>query len=475
MIRSGYREAFSSGGSNLFGLKMSLSNLKWIATVAPVGFLALLVFLLRGPADEDLHQFPYLVVVAVVSIITCGFSFFVFGIIERLERRVLQQNRHLSVLNEIATAATESLELDEFLRVALGKVFDVTGAEAGVIWLVEEGTRDVSVACYRGFSAEQAPARRLAPSQEPNTARELRTDRPFLIEHLLEDPLALEFARRDGFRSAISLPLKAEGEVYGALGVFKRRAHSFAPAEAEFLASIAGQLGMATRSARLRERVLDRAVLEERERLGRELHDGLGQMVGYVIAQSLAIKKLLASGRRDEAERQAGEMERAAKSVSTDVREAILGLRTSGHGLLPSLRMYLADFGRIAETGVRLEADADVETLGLRLSTEIQLERIVQEALSNVRKHAHARSAIVRLTSDEDELTVEVTDDGRGFDRADLSSAALPRFGLETMRERAEGIGGSFEIVSGDHGGTTVTVKVPLGRKEVPADARAAG
>jgi hypothetical protein len=74
----GYREAFYAGQNNVFRLKMSLSKLKWIAIVAPVGFLALLVYLLRGPADEDLHQFPYLVVVAVVSFIVCGFSFFIF-------------------------------------------------------------------------------------------------------------------------------------------------------------------------------------------------------------------------------------------------------------------------------------------------------------------------------------------------------------------------------------------------------------
>lgn len=456
--------------------RISLSRLRLVAIVAPVGFLAAVFFLLQGPAHYELHHFPAdLYMLLGLSAIVLCFTFVVFGIIERLERQVLRQNRHLSVLNEIAATATERLELDEFLNAALDDVLDVIHADVGVIWLIEEETQELSVACHRGLSEEQAlEVQRRELARDPIAEGAIRAGRPVVFERVLEHPQVAELARWQGFRSAIALPAKAEGMVYGVLAVITRDERRFQPAEIELLSSIAGQLGLATRNARLRERVLDRAVLEERERLGRELHDSLGQMVGYVNTQTLAVKKLLASGDRAEAERHLGEMERTAEKVCADVREAILGLRTSVSGLLPSLRTYLADYGRLAETRVTLEASADVEALALRASTETQLMRIVQEALSNVRRHACAGSATVRLETADGELTVEVADDGRGFDRDELLSAGWPRFGLDTMRERAEAIAGTFTIDSSPGRGTRVTVRVPVRRTAEVAHARAA-
>ncbi|HSP73562.1 MAG TPA: sensor histidine kinase [Gaiellaceae bacterium] len=441
--------------------RISLSELRLIAIVAPVGFLAVVLYLLRGPAHQELHDTDVFYVLGGLSIIVSGFSFLVFGAIERLERRVLEQNRHLSVLNQIAATAVENRELDDLLACATDKALEATHAHGGFVYLVDEETRELTMACERRL-----------PDELARSIRHLTGDD---VARLLETRHLADLARRAGFASAIALPVKAEGNVYGVLGIVRREEREFGTAEVNLLSSIAGQLGLATRNARLRERVLDRAVLEERERLGRELHDSLGQMVGYVNTQTLAMKKLLASGGRAEAERHLAEMEQTSERVGTDVREAILGLRTSGHGLLPSLRMYLADYARIAGNDVRLEADAGVEALRLRAASEIQLMRIVQEALRNVRRHAHARTATVRLASVNGQLTVEVADDGRGFERVQLAGGGAPSFGLQTMRERAEAIGGTFGIASTLGGGTTVTVRVPLDRTEEAAHARAAG
>lgn len=453
-----------------------LSRLKVLVIVAPVVFLALFLYMVQGPFHHALHNFPGNVLMfAILSVVVWCFTLVVFAVIERLERRVLRQNEHLSVLNEIAAAAAETLDLDAFLGTALGKVLDVTRAEAGLIWLVEDGTGGLALACHRGLATDQARDLRRATCARDRIAEEaVRTGRPCAIERLLDDPAAGEVARRCGFRSAIGLPLKAEGGVYGVLGVITRHDRVFDSDEIELLSSIAGEVGLAARNARLRERVLDQAVLEERERLGRELHDSLGQMVGYVNTQTLAVKKLLASGCREEAEKHLAALEESSQRVSTDVREAILGLRTNGRGLLPSLRMYLADWERIADTRILLETEGEDATRKVRASTAFHVMRIVQEALSNVRKHAAATTAIVTIGADEDELRVEIADDGVGFDRDDPASTAWPHFGLETMRERAEAIGGTFSVDSRPAVGTTVSVRVPLVTSTEAAHARAA-
>ncbi len=455
---------------------VGLLRLRLVVVVAPVVFMGVVIYLVRGPAHHQLHTFPGDVYMfAALALVVSCFTLVVFGIIERLERRVLLKNEHLSVLNEIAAAAAETLELNVFLDTALGKVLDVTRADAGLIWLVEDGSEELVLTSQRGLEEDPADDLQRATCARDRIGREaVRTARPFAIEQLLDDVALGEVANRCGFRSAIGLPLKAEGGVYGVLGLITRSDRSFAPEEVEFLSSIAGELGLAARNARLHERVLDRAVLEERERLGRELHDSLGQMVGYVNTQTLAVKKLLASGCREEAEKHLAALEESSQRVSTDVREAILGLRTSGRELLPSLRMYLADWERIAQTRILLETNGGDPTGRVRPATAFQLMRIVQEALSNVRKHASATTVIVAVGGDEDELVLEIADDGLGFDRDDPASTAWPHFGLQAMRERAEAIGGTLAIDARPGAGTRVSVRVPLTTGTEAAHARAA-
>ena len=156
-----------------------------------------------------------------------------------------------------------------------------------------------------------------------------------------------------------------------------------------------------------------------------------------------------------------------------DVREAIAGLRTAPQALTPTIREYLSRLPRMAGCEVELRVDAAAERVALDPSTEIQLVRIVQEALSNVRKHAGASHVEVIVEADEDAVAVEIVDDGRGFDPLQLDPSGWPRLGLQTMRERAESIGGGFEVVSARGEGTRIAVRVavPKGMEAVGAGA----
>lgn len=228
---------------------------------------------------------------------------------------------------------------------------------------------------------------------------------------------------------------------------------------------------------RLQERLQSLAMLEERERIAREMHDSVGQVLGYVNTKAQAVKVLLESGKVAEAQRQLAQLEQAAREVYADLREAIVSLRTAtspDRRLIPALREYVGRFAELSGVQTELITEGDPSRYVFGPTTELHLIRIVQEALTNVRKHAMARQAWVRFSLNEGGLVVIVADDGAGFDPARVQREGWPGFGLQSMRERAEAIGGHFSIRRRDGSGTEVEVNLPVPEGR-PADARLAG
>ncbi len=226
-------------------------------------------------------------------------------------------------------------------------------------------------------------------------------------------------------------------------------------------------------NARLQERLLSVAVLEERERIAREMHDHVGQVLGYVNTKAQAVRALVEAGRLEEARRQLSQLEEAVREVYADLREAILSLRTApapGRPLAQALREYALRFSEMSGIPVEVAIEADGALSRLTSTAELHLIRIVQEALTNVRKHARARRAWVRCACRGDELVVSVADDGVGFDPGGPHGGI--RFGVSSMRERAEAVGGALAIRSAPGAGTEVEVRLRIGREP---DARAAG
>ncbi|HEY8478177.1 MAG TPA: sensor histidine kinase [Chloroflexota bacterium] len=215
--------------------------------------------------------------------------------------------------------------------------------------------------------------------------------------------------------------------------------------------------------ARQREVVALRAVMQERERLSRELHDGLAQLVAYLSVRLDTVIDLVRADRRDDALAELERLRGVADDLYADVRESIAGLRSrvAERGLLAVVQDYVDEFEERHRIAVTLEAESLPERLPPLVG--LQLFRIVQEALANVRKHADARRAWVALRGrGGDRLEVIVADDGKGFDVDALARAGRRSFGLATMRERAEGLGGSFRVESAPGRGTRVVVAVPL-------------
>ncbi|MFQ5852644.1 MAG: HAMP domain-containing protein [Candidatus Binatia bacterium] len=210
------------------------------------------------------------------------------------------------------------------------------------------------------------------------------------------------------------------------------------------------------------EKLKGLAVLEERERIAREMHDGLAQVLGSVLF------KMRSGPLRDlpdaDARGAIHEVERLAEDAYSEVRQSIFGLRTVATrnlDLIPTLAEYLHDFGQ--QSGIAIDLQVPHQA-AIRLSpqAEIQLIRVIQEALTNVRRHAQARGAWISFRVQGEELEVVIGDDGRGFDLAEVQARARGHFGLQTMRERTQVLGGKFDIETAPRKGTKVHVTLPL-------------
>lgn len=228
---------------------------------------------------------------------------------------------------------------------------------------------------------------------------------------------------------------------------------------------MADELERYIREERERSALRQRAIIEERERIARELHDGLAQLLGYVNTKAMAVRLLLKKRQMKAANEHLLQLEEAARELFIDVREAILGLKASGQagvGLPTMLNEYAAQFSRLSSLPVQVEIAPEAASVQLAAEAELQLLRIVQEALTNVRKHAAATGVRICMQRQDGTLELLVSDDGCGFDPAHICADHPVHFGLNTMRERAEAIGAELQVDSRPGGGTRVRVRLPI-------------
>jgi PAS domain S-box-containing protein len=206
------------------------------------------------------------------------------------------------------------------------------------------------------------------------------------------------------------------------------------------------------------------ATLQERERLARELHDSLGQTLAAARLQASTARLLLAQGETAQTDKCLEQMADMTIEAETDVREYLLGAKTSFSADRPffeALRQYAARFSQQYSLQVGLSIPPQLEAQGLEAMVEVQLLRIIQEALSNIRKHARAKNVQVVFTVSGPLVQIAIMDDGQGFDPAKVSSRQAEGFGLQAMRERAEALGGNLDVISQSGQGTRVVVQVP--------------
>ena len=430
---------------------------RWLVVAAAVLFVGT-VEALSDTAFDAFLPFPFhtLFVVAVVAVVVGTGAWDAFSRIDHLTWDLRERNEVLESRNAVLRA-----------------VYDISLAVSGqadpdqTIASIVDRTRSL-LRVDAALLALDGPAGELRLRAARAVPGVLIGDEPVGgVMAPEEDDLGCYL--RPGYEIRLSTPVGQGDKQVGMLGVAvpKGLHRQFGAAEVETLAALATQVGLALEAARLQGQLKILAIQGERERIAREMHDGLAQVLGYVNTKSQAVEEMLAAGRVDEARRQLAELASAARSVYVDVREAILSLSTpvpADRGVAAALEEYAALYAESSKLAVRFHASPEAAGAQLSAAAQSEVFSIAREALTNVRKHARAQRVRLDLDLQDDQLVLRVEDDGVGFEAELLAVGPerWPHFGLAGMRERAESVGGSIAWQSRSGSGTQVELHVPV-------------
>ena len=440
---------------------MTLRRLKWSVVVSSIAFLGVLEYtrIVLHPVLDSVRA--SLVLYAVVAVCIVFFSAAVFGVVENMQGQLARRNRELLALHETALNITAELSLETVLQTVVDTARQLVDARYGAlaVYGADGGIRQFVTS---GLSPEEYHRIGELPVGKGLLGEVLHQGQRLRLRNLQNHPRSVGFPpHHPPMRSLMAMPIAAASPLRGNLYVAdKLDAPEFSADDEETLVRFATQAAVAIDNAHLHRQVSDLAAAEGRLHIAHEMHDGLAQVLAYVNTKAQAVREFLRAGAADQAGAQLDQLAAAAREVYTDVREAILGLRATADpdaSLADSLRRYVETWQD--HSGVAVEQTAEPVEVSPRV--ELQLLRIVQKALANVRKHARASRVEVQLAAVKNSLQLTIADNGVGFAPKASRPSALPRFKLATMRERAESIGATIAMTSAPGQGTRVVVELP--------------
>jgi nitrate/nitrite-specific signal transduction histidine kinase len=358
------------------------------------------------------------------------------------------------VVSEVGRHITSILDVDELLKEIVRSLKETFGYYLITIGMIEGD----EVVFRAGVKDHWDDPHFRPPSVKVGdkgiTAWVAGSGEPLLAPDVSKEPRFLFLQDAAETRSELAVPLMLKNEVIGVLNVESDELNAFDENDVRLLQSLAHQAAIAIENARLYEHARELAVVEERNRLARDLHDAVTQTLfsASIIAEVLP---RLWERNVQEGERRLDELRQLTRGALAEMRTLLIELRPAAlvDAELGELLYQLADASR---GRIQIEIDVDIE--GEREVPEdvkVVLYRIAQEALNNIAKHAGANKISVSLISAPDQIELSIRDDGRGFDPSETSP---DRFGLRIMQERVETIGATINIDSELGQGTHVKV-----------------
>jgi signal transduction histidine kinase len=442
---------------------MELHRLKW-AFLAALAVLLLILEWTRSQLE------PYLVswqgrllfsgVVAMCVIFLVGAA---FTVMSRMQERLALRNRELLALDRAARDIYGELSLETILQKVIDQARVLLDAKYGAISVVGDSGQILQ------FLSSGMPKEVISRIGPPPQGLGLlgvimHGGEPIRLDEIQTHPRSAGMPEHHPeMTSLLGVPIACKSPFRGNIYLTdKVTSKEFSHEDEQTLVRFAATASVAIDNSYLHQQLQSFAVAEERSRIGREMHDGMAQVLAYVNAKAQTVGEYLRTGKTTQATLQLQQLAEAAREAYTDVREGILALRTQT-GPKRRLTAALQEFFELWQdrSGVAGELRID-GGVSLAPETELQLLRITQEALTNVRKHSSADWVDVEILCRDGRIVATITDNGVGFDRESLSRSPFPRFGLTIMHERAESIGGTLVVDSALEKGTRVRIEVPL-------------
>ena len=382
-------------------------------------------------------------------------------VLEALEEKVNLRTRHLSTLYDLNAISNEPLALQNVLERLLAITLKTMGLPVGAIHLLDPAGDRLYLAAHQNLDPDLLPLYATLRFKTGFWKDLVSTSNPLILADLRREdrlPEGMRLNAKPGLSAYIGAPIRAKGQPLGLLSIFGESILDYTIDDITLFMTIADQIGISVERARLIGQSELAAVIEERQRLARELHDSVTQLIYSQVLFAGAGLKALEQGKIDLLERHLKRLDQGALQALKEMRLLVFELRPSEYlevGLATALQNRLD----AVEKRTGMDASLVIEgELNLDESTEMALYRIAQEALNNTLKHAGAHSVSIHLNTLPDRLRLKITDDGCGFDLDQGIQAG--GMGLISMAERADAIGGMLEIQTAPGSGTRITLTV---------------
>lgn len=375
--------------------------------------------------------------------------------------------RQADALLTLGNRISASLDLDEVLEAIAQSASKLLGMEHGMVALMDESDEGMVIRTVSGPLMKELKWLTI-PRLEEVRGKDQMPGEPILFEAGslksgadwdLQGILSL------GIHSLLAIPLLRGRRVLGLLAVMGDTDHTFSDWDIQRLKQLAQHVVVAIDNAMLYQQVRSMTATEERRWLAQEIHDGLAQIINSLCLWSEEARISVEENDPDTTRKTIGKIETAARDAYTTLRDEMLGLRTGDFAnkyLLELISEYIDRFQRQWSIQTHLHLDESAKALQpwpISSAARVQLLRILQEGLTNIRRHAKASSISVTIAIADALLKVVVEDDGSGFDMEHIPEDHL---GLRIMSERAAVVGGTIRISSRIGKGTQLEIDIPL-------------
>jgi signal transduction histidine kinase len=378
------------------------------------------------------------------------------------DRTLTRRNQDLALLNNLASALASITELDDLLKTALNRVTNYFNVDIGEIFLNEEDQSTLTKVLHQGSIVQPIWNQDRLNSKEGLIGRTARSGQPSIVSlPYRHDPYLRNQVLLDaGIHQIACFPLTSRSEVLGVLSIALSQEKPLDAMDQQLLTSIASWVGTTVENVRLNIQGRRLAVLEERERIGMDLHDGIIQSI-YAVGLTLEHARLLLNEEPSQSRTRIDQSIEDLNSTIRDLRAFIMDMRPRQlheENLMDGLRRLIKEF----QANALVEASLNGPSEGLENLPDpqaIALFHICQEALANVAKHAQANKVDIMVWATSNRVLMEVHDDGRGFDTEKVQLTL--GHGISNMQTRARNVGGDLEISSEPEQGTTIMAWVP--------------
>lgn len=374
-----------------------------------------------------------------------------------LELRMEDRTNKLQAVFDVIAVATEAHEKDlgTVLQGCLEQVIDSTYASGGAIQLLDSDAEFLELHAHAGLEAEIVKEMRESSAESGLFGWTASHQERLILPDLMSDWRTSEVIRNSDVNVYAGVPMNAEGEIIGVLSIFRERKRAFSSDDISILASIADQIGVIITNHRLRIENDRLMLLEERNRLARELHDA--------VTQSLYSSVLLTEALKTQAKKKNLDgVEQITEQLQLNANQALKEMRLLIHNLRPSILSSVGLTRAIRHRLKAVEERAGIKhqlvvngSIALPKHVEETLYFVTQEALNNSLKHAAATQVNVKLSQIGKNLEVSITDNGCGFEFDSLEDGGL---GLVSMKERIHRINGQINISSTPNQGTKINI-----------------